>query len=171
MRGLIAAAIGVVIGLALTACAGSSTSQAQRSETGAGAGRIALLREVRAARASDPELSIFPVSTRGRSSCLIPVAVGGVHSVSPPPFHGTCQTSVHVAHNRHEPLTLVVFSEKWRWPTFRCPPGAYCPVELPRPKPFHSWIVWVKPPTSLGQEPVILATHQRGTAAPQAPKP
>ena len=171
MGGPIAAAIGAVIALALTACAGSSTSQLQRAERGVGAGRIALLHEVRAARASDSELSIFPLSSRARSSCLIPITLGGVHPVSPPPLHGICQTGVHFAQNRHEPLTVVVFSEKWRWRPYPCPPGVECPLQLPRTMRFHSWIVWVKPPTTLSQKPLVLGTHQRGEVAPQAPKP
>jgi hypothetical protein len=165
IRGAIAAVIVTVVGLPLTACAGSSTSPPQRA-----AGRIALLREVRAARASDTQLSIFPVSIRGRSRCSIPIAYVGFITSKPPPLHGICQTRVHSARNRHEPLTIVVFSETWRWPRFPCPPGAFCPVALPRPKMFHSWIVWVKPPMILGEKPVVLGTHQRGTVAPQAPK-
>jgi hypothetical protein len=172
IRGAIAAAGIAVVGVTLTACAGSSTSPRQRAARTAGATNIALLREVRAARASSPQLSIFPVSIRGRKRCAIPLVLGGLSTSTPPSLHGTCQTRVHLARNTHEPLTIVVFSETWHWRRGRCMPG--CPVLMPRhdpfPKPFHSWIVWVKPPMILGEKPVVLATHQRGNAAPQAPK-
>jgi hypothetical protein len=169
MRGATAAAVVGVAVLALTACAGSSAGQQRQAERG-GAARIGLLHEVRAARASDPELSIFPVSIGGRSLCSIPIAYVGFITSKPPPLHGICQTRVHSARNRHEPLTVVVFSETWHWPP-RCPPGDYCPIMSARPMRLsHRWTVWVEPPTTLGQKPVVLATHQRGNVAPQAPK-
>jgi len=168
IRGAIAAAGIAVVGLALTACAGSSTSPPQRAARSAGAARTELLHAVRAARASDTQLSIFPASIRGTRSCSIPVVLGGLSTSTPPPLHGTCQARAHFARNRHEPLTVVVFSETWHWRRGRCKLG--CPVQMPRPKPFHSWIVWVKPPMTLGEKPVVLATHQRGNVAPQAPK-
>ena len=170
MRGAIAAGVVGVVVLALTACAGSSAGQQLQADRGAGAARIALLHEVRAARASDPELSIFPVSIHARSRCSIPVAYVGFITSKPPPLHGICQTRIHSAQNRHEPLTVVVFSETWHWPP-RCPPGDYCPFTSARSmRFFHRWTVWVEPPTTLRQKPAVLATHQRGNVAPQAPK-
>jgi hypothetical protein len=129
---------------------------------GAGAARMALHEEVKAARASDHLYATFPAAP-GQRKCLIPWE-GGVHTVKIV-YRGVCRRNV-----RPGPPAIVVFSERW----LPCLKGQDCMagVRLRR----HSWLLTMKPLTtqptgSHYQKPVIRSTRQQGDQPPQGPRP
>ena len=170
MRGLVAA-VAVAGVLTLAACGSSSIGHGPPIRRGAGAARLAsLLHDVRAARSSNYMLSIFPVTIDGHRKCSF-ANIPGPTSPALPPLHGLCWTKIEPARNRHEPLEIVTFTERLHWPGRPCQRGAECLLAtLSGRRQFSSWIVWVKPPTSAGQKPRVVAMHQRGWYPPQAPK-
>src|SRR3954447_12974608 len=99
----LALAVGV---LSISGC--GSTKKRQQAEVGAGAARAEAFREIKAAEARNPVLSIFPTHP-GTTTCLIPA--GGVAKFD---LHGSCETTVRSAPNRHEPLRIVTFTERWK---------------------------------------------------------
>lgn len=152
MRVLALALVVASAALILSAC--GSTSKLSRAEAGAGAARAMQFREIHAAKASNPLLSIFP-GQPGKRACLIPS--GGITSRK---LHGSCETTVRWAENRHEPLQIVTFTERWKGPP--CPPGGTCS------SPYYSWVFWVAPSMSNTFRPVVVARHTRGAFPPQA---
>lgn len=146
----------VALAVGATGCAGSNSSSTSTrprlSFESLRAQQIAL------ARASNPRVfSIFPAKP-GKQRCSIPE--GGVHR-RPGVLEGWCTTSIHRS-DSHGPALVVTFTEKW-WP---CPNGAYC-FFMPR-LPHHTWRVIVRETSATSSSGLrVVATHQRGTAAPQ----
>jgi hypothetical protein len=147
-------------------CGGSHKKATQRVMIGAGAARLAQSVDVKAARASDPVLAIFP-SAPGERKCLIP-AEGGVHTVKLV-FRGLCRASVLPG-----PPAVVVFTERW----VPCVKGQECPLKMRSRMRRHSWLLTMKPLTTQANGPLvhyrkpgIAATRQRGDQPPQGPRP
>jgi hypothetical protein len=150
--------------LAVSGCDGSHKKLVQ-VRGGAAAARSAFLaRALQIARASNSELSIFPAFP-GRRKCSIPRPPGGVHARVKP--RGTCRTSFRNTIDAGKQRMIVTFTERWLWPP--CQPGEDCVVGGHHRR--HSWMVTVKRPETPTQQPAVVATHETGAPAPQAPKP
>jgi hypothetical protein len=154
----------VAVALGATACAGSSSKTTQGPCHGCGTGKVArsaMIRYIRAARASDPILSIFPAQPV-EQNCRIPYS-GGIDRAS---YRGRCRTSVSTARNTHEPLELVRFTE--RWPEW-CSGPRDCIAQPP--SLHHTWVVLVEPPMISGRKPLVAGKRQSGAQAPQGHDP
>jgi hypothetical protein len=150
--------------LVVSGCGGSHKKVVQL-RVGAGAARSAFLaRALQVARASNSELSIFPAAS-GHRKCSIPRALGGVHA-RVHPLRGTCRTSFRNTSDAGKPKTIVTFTERWLWPP--CRPGEDCVTGGHRRR--HSWLVTVERAAAT-QKPAVVAAHETGASAPQAPKP
>jgi hypothetical protein len=157
MRALKTAAVLAVAALAVSGCGGSH-KKFQHHKVGAGTARSALLqRALRLARASNSELSIFPVSY-SRTKCSIPRTVGGIHKPLRP-LAGICRTRFESTIDARTPRTLVIFTERWKWPPCRLQDDCVA-AHLRR----HTWLVTV-------QRTHVLGTRETGAPAPQAAKP
>jgi hypothetical protein len=151
--------------LTLSGCGGSHKKLAQVRVNVGAAHSASVAQAVQVARASDRELSIFP-ATFGHRKCSIPRALGGIHA-RVEPLRGTCRTSFRNVIDAGRPKTIVSFTEWWSWPP--CEPGEDCVVGGHRRR--HSWMVTVRRPVTATQKPVVVATHEAGAPAPQAPRP
>jgi hypothetical protein len=129
---------------------------------GAGAARVAQYVDVKAARASDHVLAIFP-SVPGQRKCLIPFE-GGVHPVELV-YRGVCRTSVQSG-----TPTVVAFTERW----LPCLKGQDCMAGMRLRR--HSWLVTMGPLTVQSgghhyKKPAVESSEQRGDQPPQGPRP
>jgi hypothetical protein len=159
MRALKTPVVLAAAALAISGCGGSHKKLAH-GKIGGGADRSAFLhRALRLARASNSELSIFPASY-SRRNCSIPRTVGGIHKPLRP-LSGTCRTRFESSIDARPPRTLVIFTERWKWPPCRLQDDCVA-AHLRR----HTWLVTVQRAPAR-----VLATHETGAPAPQAPKP